>query len=1140
MNPPSPKPEGDAKTTKGAAPAASSSPPKPPGSAPGKFAGRGDSSSARKAGPPVAPPPLFRRIDWLTMAVTTILIFAGYVLTMAPDVTLEDSGELATGSFYAGVPHPPGYPVWTLYTWLFTVLVPFRNPAWRVGLGSCVAGSLACGFLALIVSRGSSMIIEGIAAFKEINKLAEGAICVVSGFVAGLLMGFNGYMWSQSVIVEVYTLSVLSLMGVLGCLLRWMYAPGQKLYLYIALFLFGICLTNHMSLLVAAMGIQVAILCVQPKLGRDMFFVNTVIFLAGLAMKQYHIITNFDNNPQIYFLFIVIGLLSIVGLLWLVIATNGFGSELLTVVIMALMWCLGAAFYFYMPIASMTNPPMNWGYARTVDGFKHAVERGQYESVHPTPNIKKYVQQIGIYADGGIDEFGRVYLAIGLLPFVYFRFMQKREKAWIMGLGAIYSCLAFLLLYLLNPGSDRQSLSLNKVFFTASYVIVSMGIGYGIALISATLATQYEKTRVYFLVGAAVALGMAVYGLKDTIAKAFTDVDMNGFSLLRYGVMHAIVEKENQLQIFSELFLVGLVLAVLALFVVFRSRVPLYAALGLFALMPVHSIVGHWSDNEQRGHLFGFWFGHDMFTPPFNIYPEMTRDAVLFGGTDPGRFCPTYMIFCESFVPPEKRTEDPKFDRRDVYLITQNALADVTYLNYIRAHYNRSAQIDPPFFQTLLGKPFAFLDNIFTSIGKKVEARRRAEGVYPMTEIHTPGHDESDRAFHDYITDAQDRFRNGQMRPGEDFHPDENGMIQVQGQVAVMMINGLLAKDIFDANPNHEFYVEESFPLDWMYPYETPFGIIMKINRQPLPELTQDIVDKDHKFWSLYSKRLIGDWLTYDTPISNVCAFAEKLYLRRDFRGFTGDPKFIRDDDAQKAFSKLRSSQGGLYAWRVQNAKNPAEQARMYTEALFAFKQSFAYCPYSPEAVYHFVMLLVNKAQFDDAVSVASTCLKLDPGNGQIANLLDELRNMKKSARATDIPGAMAEANSLFAKGQTNAAVVVIDQISASPVADPQALLECARVYAQLGNVAKLELTLERIVQKVPENPEAWYDLAGLRAMMGKADPSLDALEKCVRLSNKRLVVNPTAKNLLKEALVDARFAALRPLPRFQQITQAK
>ena len=84
------------------------------------------------------------------------------------------------------------------------------------------------------------------------------------------------------------------------------------------------------------------------------------------------------------------------------------------------------------------------------------------------------------------------------------------------------------------------------------------------------------------------------------------------------------------------------------------------------------------------------------------IYPEMTRDAILYGGTDPGRFCPTYMIFCESFIPPSCKPRDPNFDRRDVYIITQNALADGTYLEYIRSHYNRSTQKDPPFFQELL------------------------------------------------------------------------------------------------------------------------------------------------------------------------------------------------------------------------------------------------------------------------------------------------------------------------------------------------------------------------------------------------------------------------------------------------------
>ena len=60
------------------------------------------------------------------------------------------------------------------------------------------------------------------------------------------------------------------------------------------------------------------------------------------------------------------------------------------------------------------------------------------------------------------------------------------------------------------------------------------------------------------------------------------------------------------------------------------------------------------------------------------------------------------MIFCESLVPPKDKPMHPNFDRRDVYLITQNALADGTYLDYLRAQYFRSAQVDPPFFREFL------------------------------------------------------------------------------------------------------------------------------------------------------------------------------------------------------------------------------------------------------------------------------------------------------------------------------------------------------------------------------------------------------------------------------------------------------
>src|SRR5437763_14430713 len=112
------------------------------------------------------------------------------------------------------------------------------------------------------------------------------------------------------------------------------------------------------------------------------------------------------------------------------------------------------------------------------------------------------------------------------------------------------------------------------------------------------------------------------------------------------------------------------------------------------------------------------------------------------------------------------------------------------------------------------------------------------------------------------MVDAQRRMQLGQLKPGEDVKLDRDSRrLQVSGQVAVMSINGLLTKVMFDHNPKNEFFVEESFPLDWMYRYLTPFGVIMKINRQPLPELSEEVVKTDHEFWSQYSGRLIGNWI---------------------------------------------------------------------------------------------------------------------------------------------------------------------------------------------------------------------------------------------------------------------------------------
>jgi hypothetical protein len=189
------------------------------------------------AAAPARVAPLFRKIDWLTLLITFGIIWTIYFLTVAPELTLEDSGELVTGSMYAGIPHPPGYPVWTIYSWLWTVLVPVGNPAWRVALAEAFLGALACGLLSLMVSRGSSLFMESIEELRSMTGKWEGAICMVAGCVAGLLMGLDGFMWHESVAVNrIAVSSVPSFLVVLLCLMRWLYAPHQYRYVCWALF----------------------------------------------------------------------------------------------------------------------------------------------------------------------------------------------------------------------------------------------------------------------------------------------------------------------------------------------------------------------------------------------------------------------------------------------------------------------------------------------------------------------------------------------------------------------------------------------------------------------------------------------------------------------------------------------------------------------------------------------------------------------------------------------------------------------------------------------------------------------------------------------------------------------------------------
>ena len=339
------------------------------------------------------------------------------------------------------------------------------------------------------------------------------------------------------------------------------------------------------------------------------------------------------------------------------------------------------------------------------------------------------------------------------------------------------------------------------------------------------------------------------------------------------------------------------------------------------------------------GDKYAIAFGND-------IIQSIPAGSIYFGGADPGRFVVTALM--ESHA-----------DGKPFFMLSQNPLADATYLHYLRSMYG----------------------------GK----------------IHTLTDEDWQKSFQDYTTDAQRRLSHDkqfpneprQLMPGEDVRLDTNGQIRLSGQMNVIGIRELLTKTIFDKNPDREFYVVEGFPLDWMYPYLEPHDLIMKINRRPLPALSDEIVQRDSDYWTKYVTPMIGGWLKPDTTIEEVAAFAEKIHVKKDLSGFAGDPQFVQTEYWCENFSKLRSSIGGLYAWRARHATDAAEKKRMNDAADFAFRQAWTLCPYSTETVFRYVDLLISQNRRADALLVAETAAKMleMKGNDQLRTLVTELGN---------------------------------------------------------------------------------------------------------------------------------------------------
>jgi tetratricopeptide (TPR) repeat protein len=706
----------------------------------------------------------FRKLDWGAFWTTFLITLGVYCYTLAPTVTLEDSGELAVGSDYLGVPHPPGYPSWTLITWFFQWIFGWvryyghPNPAWGVGLASAVFGALACGILALLVSRSGTDMLRSLKKTTDVIGFStESLLCWVGGVSGGLLLAFSPVLWSQSVIVEVYALNAFFQMLILLLTYMWMCRPKEDKLLYITAFAFGFGITNHQTLLFVGPALVAAIWFRDRALFRDCM---AALFLCAAAYLFWTASTMTGNLPPEALreknTTTTLALLFLLAPVGLFLIERKLMTEWKRVLLIGGLCILGLGFNAFMPISSDQNPPINWGYPRTPEGFKHAITRGQYEKITVSDIFTaKFLAQLGAYFGDLKQQFTLPIAILGLAPFFFIGKIDRRGRTWLITSLVAFVSLSIVLIMFQNPDLDIQTLFIGRVQFIQSHAVYAIWLGYGVLF-----ALTYLET---LLGGRGI---VKPIGLVAVVALPLTLLYQNAFDKEQIKIVGGAEQNQHE---FGWQF-------------------------GNWELQGVDGIRSDLSYKKAPSEFDAIW--KEFPTPKYPL--PMETNAIFFGGTDPGRFVPTYMIYCAKVRP-------------DVYLITQNALADNTYMSVMRDLYGDT--------------------------------------------IWIPSQQDSNYAFQKYVEDVQA----GRIPAGADVQ-FENGRVSVQGVQGVMMINGILCRMIFEANKQkHAFYVEESYVIPWMYPYLTPNGLIMKLNSETQPSLSPEMVKNDRDFWDWYSKRLLGN-----------------------------------------------------------------------------------------------------------------------------------------------------------------------------------------------------------------------------------------------------------------------------------------
>ena len=902
--------------------------------------------------------PLYSRADKLVAAAAAAVSGAVYFYTAMPNVGLLDSGEFIVAAQHFGVPHPTGYPLWTILVWLFQLL-PLGNAAWEVNIFSGLCGALAVGMTTLLAS---SMLRWMMPYWSNDERPSSPAVVALIAGSFGLLFAFSFSFWTQAVIAEVYTLHGLVISLFLASLYWWVRRPDKDLPILAVFFTFALGMSNHhLTLALAPMPLLV------PLLVRRSVFWEVLVAAMVSAALVYLGFAWLSKDPTTwstamrFFYFALTGLLVLLALKWR-------RADVRLVLLVPVAVIVGLLPYAYMPAASSTNPPMNWGYTRTPEGFFYSINRTQYAGSLSDLIVRTLGKGMGTVPEKPPEpvdpdristlELGREFSSF------YWRKLVENFTLW-SALAFFVSVIAVLRL----PLHQRTFLYLLLFGF----------------MLAAFLQPIMERTE-------------------TTIDSWSLQFPYHGYAYLMFALICAAGT--------------GFVLARAA-----SARPALRYAAWLLPLLPLWTGIQNAPLCSQRGHWFGWDYGHDMLK-------DLPKGAFVFGGTDPGRFVPTYMILGESFVDPKYR-KDPAFDRRDLVIVTQNALADAFYQRYIHDHYAPGRPKAKGWFEKWLGR----------------------DKQYPVDDTIMPNEQE-----------LVDIVRNVSMNLPPGANPQDPGV--------GILYHAAIAQWIFEKNKDkREFFIEESFPMEWTYAYAVPNGLSYRLNKEPLATLPPEVVEEDFRFWNAYVERLLGD------------------------------KNFHEDFDAKRSFSKLRNSTGNIYRAR-----------KMWPEAERAYRQALQLHPNNMESLVALSEILRTQKRWDEMEKIWDRAIEGDPSNRavlkarqRVARLRDADREIATLQRelATNPQNAEVLSNLLrlyVETGQNDMARAQLEE-AATVFGDSPEFLKFATEFSNNSGQWQAGLGLARkFVTVAPNDPNAWLLLARFEFANRQTNAFAEAARKAIQL----------------------------------------